>query len=105
MTRYLYDYGLPFSEILKENIDAQIERISNKKASLILIDGCIGSGKTTLAVHIADYVNKKSNLPEINLHKKEHHQLSLGGKEFTTFFRTCHKENLPICVYDEAGDF
>lgn len=103
--RTVYDHGLPFSTKLAENIDKQIERIEGKRASLLIIDGGIGKGKTTLAVEIMNYVNKKKNFSEVSLKLKDHPQLALGGKEFTGHFRMCHKLNLMIITYDEAGDF
>ena len=103
--RYYYDNGTPFSNALIIAIDKQLERIENKRASLILIDGPVGTGKTTLAVHIADYINQKRGLNPIHLAIKDHTQLSLGGKEFAGNFRECHKKRLPVIIYDEAGDF
>lgn len=103
--RYLYSYGLPFSQILGESIDQQIKRVEQKRASLIIIDGGIGTGKTTLATHLSNYINGKYQLPHIKLEIKDHPQISLGGKEFTGHFRTCHNLKLPVVIYDEAGDF
>lgn len=103
--RTLYDHGLPFSQILAENVKTQIERVDSKRASLIILDGAIGTGKTTLATEIMDYINSVRKLGEVSLEIKKHPQLALGGKEFTGCFRTCHKEGLPVVTYDEAGDF
>lgn len=105
MVKYLYEHGLPFSQILAQNLDAQLKRIENRRASLLIIDGGIGTGKTTLAKQIVDYVNQKNKLPPCSLLIKHHPQLALGGKEFSGLFRICHKDNYPVIVYDEAGDF
>ena len=63
----LYKHGLPFSEKLAENVKDLIARIDLNKASLIVIDGGVGEGKTTLAVHIADYVNSLAGMGPISL--------------------------------------
>ena len=93
----LYKNGLPFSNGLPENINDLKERIELKKASLIVIDGGVGEGKTTLAVQVADYFQQSP----INLKK----QLSMGGKEFQEKFKVCIDEGLRVIIYDEAGDF
>jgi len=103
--KLLYSNGLPFTDPLAINIDRQMDRIANRKASCIIIDGSIGMGKTTMAKHIMDYINKKYNGPPVDLSIKHHPQLSLGGKEFTGCFRVTHKEGLKVITYDEAGDF
>lgn len=103
--RYLYDNGLPFSDVLARNLDWQFERIEKKRASLAIIDGPVGTGKTTLAVHAMDYSNNRINKPETVLEIKDHPQLALGGKEFSGHFRQCYKLGLPVVTYDEAGDF
>ena len=104
-TKYLYGNGYPFLDPLPKNIDKQLERIENKKASCIIIDGAVGCGKTTLAVEIAEYINKKKGKGNLSLQIKKHPQISLGGKEFTGCFREVIKQNLPVIIYDEAGDF
>lgn len=44
-------------EITRFNLDILKARVINGKASLIVIDGSgLGEGKTTFAVHIADYI-------------------------------------------------
>lgn len=97
----LYPHGLPYSEKLGENIINLIKRIEDKKASLVLIDGGLGEGKTTLGVHIADQVNHYYGLPDINFSE----QVALGGQDFTSKLRICFNKKLPVIVYDEAGDF
>jgi len=100
-----YSYGLPFSEKLDENIKAQITRVENKRASMILIDGPVGTGKTTLATQIVNRINALHNLPKMDLSLKHHPQIALGGKEFMGCFRKCHAQKLPVVIYDEGGDF
>lgn len=104
MKERLYNHGLPFSENLARNLDAQMERIKNKKASMIITDGQVGEGKTTLSVELADYINSKHDLPEIDL-KKKAVQYAYGGSDFTEKLRLCYRDKLPVCIYDEAGDF
>lgn len=95
--RYLYDNGLPFQRQLAENLDALKDRINKDKASLMIIDGFMGEGKTTLSVHCADYFQGS----KINLKN----QIAYGGDEFIQKLIDCYKKKIPVLVYDEAGDF
>lgn len=96
--------SLPFSQVIAKNIDELDNRIFDmNKAALLIIDGGVGEGKTTEAVHVADYVNKRHGLDEINI--KEQKQIAMGGVDFTKKLRQCFKEKLPVLIYDEAGDF
>lgn len=101
----IYKHGLPFSEKLGNNIISLYKRIQLNKASLLIVAGGVGEGKTTLAVEIADYYNSLYGLPLINLDLNYHPQLSMGGTEFIQNLRICYKEGLPCVIYDEAGDF
>jgi hypothetical protein len=103
--RYYYDHGLPFSEKLGENIKDLLSRIDLNKAALLILDGGVGEGKTTLGVEIADYINGLRGLGKISLKTKSHPQLALGGEDFLKQLRTCYINDLPAIVYDEAGDF
>lgn len=105
MAQELYSNNLPFSQILADNVDDLIKRIEDKKAALIVIEGALGEGKTTLAIHLGDYINKKYNLQEIDLTDKNKPQLSMGGGDFLKKMRTCYDEKLPVIIYDEAGDY
>ena len=97
---------LPFCETLAKNLEELDKRVFVlNKASMIVIDGSVGEGKTTLAVHTADYFNKLHDKPPIALEPKNHPQLSMGGSEFTTCMRICFKTKEIILIYDEAGDF
>jgi len=95
--RYVYDHGLPFTEKLKENIDDQKLRIKGNKASMIVIDGQVGEGKTTIAVEVADVIEGE----RIDLRE----QLALGGGDFTRKLKLCYGKKKKVIIYDEAGDF
>jgi hypothetical protein len=101
MTRTLYDHGQPFTKDLADVLDSLIRRVELNKASLLIIDGAIGEGKTTLGVHCADYINKKYNLPPIDFED----QLGRGGSAVLKLLRVCFNKKLPVCIYDESGDF
>lgn len=86
------------------NLDALDLRIwQHKKAALILIDGGLGEGKTTLAVQIVDYINSLHNKPPLNL--KDVTQLAMGGEDFIRKLNQCYVLGLPAIIYDESGDF
>lgn len=96
--KYLYDHGKPFQKPLEVRLAQWNDRVRNqKKAALIIIDGGVGEGKTTLAVHCADEINGGP----IDFEK----QLAMGGIDFAKKLKICFEENLPILIYDEAGDF
>ncbi len=103
--KHLYKHGLPFSEILAVNIKDLVDRIKFNKASMVIVDGGVGEGKTTLAVEIADYVNSLYDFQDIKLELKDHPQLALGGVDFLKQLRVCYEKKLVVIVYDEAGDF
>lgn len=107
MATDIYKSGMPwsrveFTECLNEQ---QNKRIDINMASVILIDGGQGQGKTTLAVEICDFHNAKRGLPPMDLTVKNHIQMGLGGVDFISKFNKCKQKKLPIMIYDEAGDF
>ena len=104
--RYFYEHGKPYEakEQIEHAIDTQILRVQHKKPSMIIIDGVMGSGKTTFAIHQADYINSKHNLPPLDL-SKDNIQYAIEGADFTTKLRKCYEEGMPVIIYDEAGDF
>lgn len=102
---YVYDSGLTFSIILKENLEALVALIKENKVGLILIDGGLGQGKTTLAVQIAEYLQALSGVDKEFDYEK---QIGIGGGKFikcADFVATTFKgvKGIPI-IYDEAGD-
>jgi len=92
-----YNHGLPFSEGLAKNIDALKQRIKDGKASLLIIDGGIGQGKTTFGVEIGEYYQGKEIIFE--------EQLAMGGIDFAKKLKKCFEAGHEIIIYDEAGDF
>jgi len=105
MEQPTYKNGLAFDTKLSENIIDIEDRIIKKKAGLLIIDGGVGEGKTTLAVEVADFINSLKGLPPISLEAKDHPQIGLGAKEFMHNLRYCYGEKFPVVIYDEAGDF
>jgi len=104
----LYKHGLPFSECLADNIRDLNQRIQNKKASLLIIDGGVGEGKTTLIVEVLDYINSLHGQPVIELETEKREagpQLAMGGADFLKKLTICHEKKLVCIGYDEAGDF
>jgi hypothetical protein len=104
---YLYSNGLPFGDDIKINLDRQIERVKSNLASLIIITGGLGSGKTTAGIHCIDYINKQFGLPPLDLTKprKEIIQYAYRGEEFKEKLTECYEQRLPVLLYDEAGDY
>lgn len=99
---YIYPTtGLPFNgPAIVMNLDHQIDRVKRKKASLIIVSGGIGEGKTTFAVHLADYITKT----EINFKDI----ICIGGDNFkANLIRIAQEETKTnkVIIYDEAGDF
>jgi len=96
--RCLYDSGLPFSKPLDRELMDLNERVQKKnKAGLIIIDGGVGEGKTTLAVLCAEYIQKK----KIDFDD----QIAMGGMDFLKKLEICFKKKHIVLIYDEAGDF
>jgi hypothetical protein len=95
----------PFSKKLAENLDDLDDRVFKKnKASLIIVDGGVGEGKTTLVVEIMDYLNQKHGFGLVDLSDKAC-QVAMGGEDFIKKIVVCFGRKLPTCDYGEAGDF
>lgn len=95
---FVYDHGLPFSPKLAANLDDLKDRVLVlNKAAMIIIDGGVGEGKTTLSVLVADYLQGSPIL------FKE--QLGMGGEDFLKKMRECFSKKYHVVIYDEAGDF
>jgi hypothetical protein len=89
--------SLPFGQDLAYDLDKIQERVMRGMASVIIIDGSLGAGKTTLAVEVADYIEGHPIVFE--------EQLSMGATEFTKKLGLCYKNHRRVVIYDEAGDF
>ena len=92
--------GLKIDTTLDNNLDECIQRIKNKKASLIIIDGGVGEGKTTLGVicgkRISDKLNQEFSIKD---------QVRQGGGDFLKGMDWATTNKRQVVVYDEAGDF
>jgi len=91
--------GHPFDDSLIPSLESVRDRIKLNKAAMIIIDGGVGEGKTTLACHIAkffqpDWVRQRSE-----------ELLAMGGKQFLKALDVSVKKGDKVVVYDEAGDF
>lgn len=127
MKQHLYKHGLPFSAKLAEALLDQKLRVKAKFSSMIILDGLMGVGKTTLGVECADFLTicdtsffdwdeywkrwvfnpekwKKNGLPNQKLIDFDS-QLGMGGSEFLKKLRICYDQQLVVVMYDEAGDF
>ena len=94
---FFYKNGLPFQNTLDRNLDALRERIEMNKASLMVISGPVGEGKTTLAVHCAEYYQRG----KLDFKK----QIAFGGEQFQEKLQMCIDDKIGVLIYDEAGDF
>jgi len=97
-----YKHGFPISEILCRNIDDILKRVvEDNKAGMILIDGGLGEGKSTLGVQCVKYVNHKLLKQKMNFKS----QYAFGGLAFQEKLQICHAQGYNIVIYDESGDF
>jgi hypothetical protein len=99
----VYESGLYFSDAVKKNIDVCLERLDINKAVMVIIEGGLGEGKTTLMKEMLDYINQKRGFGKVDL--KLGMQIALGGADFVNKIRLCYENGIPCCGYDEAGDF
>jgi len=95
-----------FSDALAESLDDLDDRVYKlNKAGMIIIDGGVGEGKTTLAIQIMDYLNQRHGLGLVDLSLQGVKQLAMGGEDFSKKLLICQAAGLPVEAYDEAGDF
>ena len=92
--------GLKIDSTLKLNLDASVSRVRSNKASLLIIDGGVGEGKTTLgticAMEIAKDLGQDFSILD---------QVRQGGGDFLKGMDWCVQNKRNVIVYDEAGDF
>jgi hypothetical protein len=105
MKRTSYDSGLSFTQKLADNLQQIKDRIKLNKSALLVIDGGLGEGKTTIALHIANYYLSLHDKPHVDLSDKNTPHYAMGGKQFVRKLRQCYEQDLKVCIYDEAGDF
>lgn len=96
---YCNSTGHPFSnDYILNNLIKIKKRVTKKNlASVMIIDGGLGLGKTTTAVQMASFLQGSP----IGLKK----QLALGGGELMEKLLICKEEKLLVLIYDEASDF
>jgi hypothetical protein len=99
--------GKKFSTELYTALIEQVERvIVDNKASMIIIDGQVGEGKTTLAVECADEIalilSERFNLKQDFDIKS---QVCMGGESFKDGLLMCYEQKKNVIIYDESGDF
>lgn len=82
---------------LKNAVHGLRDRIDRKFASMIVIDGQMGQGKTTLAVKVAEEFQGGDIDFEF--------QYSVGAEDFIRKYEKCIKIGYKVIIYDEAGDF
>lgn len=90
------EYG--FDSSLLPSLQAIKERVALNKAALIIIDGGVGEGKTTLACEIASWYQK-------GWLDKVEDLLAMGGTDFTKKLEKAAAKREKVVVYDEGGDF
>lgn len=100
--RYLYDHGLPFPQDLGTDVIDPIINNLKRVPAILIIDGAPGTGKTTLSVHIADYINNKYGQEPVILTKKDNKQLAFGGGELLNRAEESSEAGLKVVIYDEA---
>lgn len=93
--RTKYTHGNTVSANLAEDIKLWIQKINNDFASIIIIDGGMGQGKTTLGVQLQKIVNSKFDLTK---------QIGVGGDKFLEVVDYCIRTKKEGIIYDEAGD-
>lgn len=88
---------LLFSKVLADSVDELRDRIELGKASMMLVDGQIGLGKTTVAVEAAEYYQGSPIDLDI--------QIAMGFNQFAKKLDICVEKGYKVIIYDEAGDF
>lgn len=87
---------LPFGPGLLQSILDWQERIRTDHPTALLISGESGTGKTTLAVHCAEFFQQAPINPE--------EQIGIGFDDFIRKFEQAQKKGYKVVIYDEGGD-
>lgn len=90
-----------FDDTLYKNLCNWQRRIENKFPSILILDGGLGSAKTSSAVQIADCYSEMIGQEWIDLKS----QLARNGDEFIANMEICIADKKRALIYDEAGDF
>lgn len=100
MKKLCWANGLKIDSTLDDNLLASIVRVRNNKASLLIIDGGVGEGKTTLGTICGMRVAKKlgQDFDIVN-------QIRQGGSDFLKGMDWAVTNKRNVLIYDEAGDF
>lgn len=85
------------TDFIERAVNQGTKRIKDKFSTVFVIDGDVGSGKTTFAVLFGDMCHGQP----IDLKKN----LALGGEDFQVKLLKTHERAEHVLVYDEAGDF
>jgi len=86
------------TEPLPLNLQSQWSRVNTLgKASMIVIDGGVSEGKSTLAVHCTEILQGK----RIDYKR----QYAMGGDMFLEKLQICADSGIKVVIYDESGDF
>lgn len=97
MTEVPYEPPRPLDKYLLAAVESVAARVHRGKASIIIFDGGVGEGKTTLAVQVADVIEGSPIVFD--------EQLAMGAAEFSRKLGECYRKKHKVIIYDEAGDF
>jgi len=100
MKKLFWKNGLKVDSTLQSNLVGCVDRIKSKKASLVVIDGGVGEGKTTLGV-VSSLILAKELKQDFDIKN----QVRQGGSDFLKGMDWCVTNKRNVIVYDEAGDF
>jgi hypothetical protein len=98
---HVYEHGLPFSQDLASDVIDPLVKNLKRIPNILIIDGAPGTGKTTLAVEIADYINKKNGQQPLTLTVKGNKQLAFGSKELMQKAEEAAGAGFKVCIADE----
>jgi hypothetical protein len=95
-----WENGLKIDTTLDNNMSGAIDRVRKKKASLWIVDGGVGEGKTTLGTYLGKRIAFK-----LGQDFSIQNQVRQGGSDFLKGMDWCVSNNRSVIIYDEAGDF